>query len=232
MSAIQTLGQIFIEPGKAMDSVREKSMIWLPLLLLVLGSAVIQVWYYQVVDFPWLQDQMLSANPDMGPEQREAAKGFMSHGMMTIMAAVGTLVVIPIILLISAVYYLLAAKVIGNDLGFGKWFAFVVWTSVPSLLLLPAMAIQILTMSNGQLSPEALNPLSFNQLFFSLPNANPWAGLLNALNVASIWTTVVAVIGYRRWTDRGLGASTFIVLLPQIVIFGLWAAFAATRTAA
>jgi len=74
--------------------------------------------------------------------------------------------------------------------------------------------------------------VTLNQLLFHLPTANPWAGLLNAINLTSIWATVVAVIGLRQWTGKRLGTSIFIVLLPQLVIYGGWAIFAATRAAA
>ena len=227
MSSFSTLLQIFTEPGPAMERVRERSMVWLPLLLLTLGTAAIQAWYYQVVDFAWLQDLMLSANTEMDAAQREAARGFMSRNVLMGSAVVGTLVAIPLILAISAVYYLLAAKVIGNELGFGKWFAFVTWTSVPTLLMLPAMAVQLLMHGDGQLAPDALTPLSLNQLFFHLPMEHRWAGLLNALNLLTLWATVVAVIGYRRWTGKSTGTSVFIVLLPQLLVFGGWAAFLA-----
>ena len=230
MSSFATLLQIFTEPGQAMERVRERSMVWLPLLLLVFGTAAIQAWYYQAVDFAWLQDLLLSANADIDPAQREAARGFMSRGVLMGSAVIGTIIIIPLILAISAVYYLLAAKVIGNELGFGKWFAFVTWTSVPTLLMLPASAVQILLNSDGQLPPDAMNPLSLNQLFFHLPMGHPWAGLLNALNVLTIWSIVVAVIGYRRWTGKGLGTSVFIVLLPYLLVFGGWALFVAATS--
>ena len=231
MSAVATLLQIFTEPGKAMAAVRERSMIWLPLLLIMLGSALLQLWYWQTVDIGWVQDYMLSANPELTPEQINASRGFMSRGVMTAVSAISVVVIFPVVLLISAVYYLLAAKVIGNDIDFGKWFAFSTWSTVPTLLLIPLGAMQILLSDNGQLTPEALNPLSFNQLLFHLPASNPWAGLLNAISLPSIWATVVAVIGYRRWTEKPLGTSLFIVLLPQLVIYGGWAAFAAMRSA-
>jgi len=234
MSPLSTLLAIFVEPAKAMQAVREKSMFWLPLLLLLLGTAAVQVWYYQIVDIAWLQDYMLSAggatSPD--PQALEAAKGFMTRGVLLGSTIAGVFIVVPIILLIGAVYYLLAAKVIGSDIGFGKWFAFNVWASVPTLLLIPAGIVQILMSSNGQIAPDALNPLSLNQLMFHLPATNPWTGLANAIHLPGLWATVVAIIGYRVWTSKSIVTSAIVVLLPQIVIFGGWALIAYLRSAA
>lgn len=234
MSATQTLLQIFTEPEKAMATVRERSMVLLPLALLIVGTAAVLFWYYQIVDIEWLQDQMFSANPNpnMDAAAMEAARGFMTRGVMSGMAVVSVAIMVPLMLVLTAVYYLLAAKVIGNDIGFGKWFAFSTWSAVPTLLIIPAMAVQILMADNGQLSPDQLNALSLNQLIFHEPMSSAWNGLLNAISLPSIWAIVVAVIGYRNWTSKGTGASAFIVLLPQIVIYGIWAAVAAMRSGA
>lgn len=232
MSSLNTLLAIFIEPGKAMAAVRERSMILLPLALMLLGNVAIMVWYYNAVDFPWLQDYLIASMGDVEPAAREAARGFMQKGTLTVTAAVGVLVFIPVVLALLAVYYLLAAKVVGNDLEYGKWFAFSVWTSVPALLLIPIAAVQILLSGNGQLAPEAMNPLTFNQLIFGLPSDSPWAGLLNALNLTTLWCWVVAVIGMKLWTGKSTAVSTAIVMLPQVLVFGGWAAFAAMRAAA
>jgi len=232
MSPVSTLLSIFVDPVKAMQAVLERSMIWLPLLLMTLGTAAVMVWYYQMVDFPWLQDQMLAASGQTDPQALEAAKGFMTRGLMMGGAAVSILIFVPVMLLLISVYYLLAAKVIGNDLGFGKWFAFSTWTAAPTLLVIPAMVVQILLASNGQLAPDALNPLTLNFLLFHVPATSPWAGLLNAINIPSLWATLVAIIGYKVWTAKSTPTSAFIVLLPQIVIYGIWAVIAVLRSGA
>ena len=140
MEALKNIGLLFVEPGKAMEAVRARSMLVLPLVLLLVGTAAVQLWYYQTVDFPWLLDHMFGAQSGMDPDQAEAAKKFMTPGMMAGSSVAGTLIVLPLMLLLQAVYLLLAARVVGNDLPFGKWFAFATWTSVPSLLLIPVMA--------------------------------------------------------------------------------------------
>jgi hypothetical protein len=232
MSSFATLVSIFTEPGKAMEAVRERSMILLPLFLLVAGNAGLMFGYYQTVDFAWLQDYLLNADPNLTGAAREQARAFMTANVLTGGAVIGAIVVIPVILLLTAVYYLLAAKVIGSDIGFGKWFAFATWSSVPSLLLLPAGIVQILLSSNGQLAPEALNPLSLNMLFGPLPSTSPWAALLNAINLTQLWGLVVATAGLQRWTGKSTAASALIATLPMLVIFGIWALVAALKAGA
>lgn len=226
MESLKNIGLLFVEPGKAMDAVRARSMLLLPLALLVLGTAGVQLWYYQVVDFPWLLDQLFNARSGMDPDQVAATRKFMTRGMMAGSAIAGSLVIIPVMLLVQAVYLLMAARIVGNDLPFGKWFAFATWTSVPTLLLLPVMAARILTARGGQLSPDALNPLTFNALAFHVPMGSPYHSLLSTLNVVMVWSIFVAAIGFARWTGKGRGTSIAVAVLPYIVVFGLWAAIA------
>lgn len=232
MSASKTLLSIFTEPGKAMAAVEQRSMLWLPLLLLVLGNVALMAWYYGVVDFAWLQDRLLSSNPEIDGAAREAAQQFMTRPVMMGGALVGVVIGVPAMLCLFAVYYFLAAKVVGNELSFGKWFAFVVWTSVPTLLNLPAMAIGILMSGNGQIAPEALNPLTLNQLLFQFPMGHPWQALLDSIALTTLWSIAVAVIGFEVWTRRSQATALAVVLLPYVVIYGGWAVYAALQSGA
>jgi hypothetical protein len=232
MSAAKNVIAILTEPGRAMQAVLERSMILLPLLLMMVGNALLLYWYYSTVDFAWLQDRLLSANPELDAAAREVARGFMTKNIMLGSAVAFALIALPVMLALFAVYYLLAAKVIGSDLGYGKWFAFVTWVSVPGLLKLPAAAVAIVMTSNGQLAPEAMNPLSFNQLMFHLAMGHPWQGLLDAIDLTALWSAVVGVIGYQVWTKKSGMTAALVVLLPYAVIYGGWAAYAAMKAAA
>lgn len=224
MSAISTLGQVFTDPAKAFESLYERSNPVLPLLLLIVGSAALMTWYYQVVDMPWMIDQMLASSPQGNdPAARAAMEKFMSPATMTATTVAGIAIMLPLILLITAVYFLLSAKVIGSEIGFGKWFSFAAWAAVPSLLTIPAGAVAILMASNGQLGQNEINPLTLNQLFFHLPMGHRWAGLLDAIHLPMFWSLFVSAVGYQVWTKKSAATSWVVVLLPYALIFGIWA---------
>ena len=122
-----------------------------------------------------------------------------------------------------ALYYLLAGKVMGTGIGYGKWFGFAVWTSIPRLLTVPLSVLQILT-SGGRLAPEDMNMVSLNYLLLHLPMSNPWFGLATNLDLTSLWAVALAVIGLKAWTGRPTGTCVTVAVLPYAVIYGLWAA--------
>ena len=221
VSALSIIGQIFYEPKAAFAHLKENSRIWLPLLLLPIGSAVMLLWYFNTLDFPWYLEHMMSAQPDMNAEEREAMMKMFTKNSMMMMSVIGLLISVPIIFALYALYYLIASKIMGSTITYGKWFAFAVWTSVPSLLGLPLMALQIAS-GHGQVAMEDLNMLTLNYLVLHLPPSAPWASFANSLSLTTLWSMFVTFVGLRVWTGRSTFACALTSALPFVVIYGLW----------
>lgn len=219
-SAFGTLISMFTEPSRAFATVEKRSMVWLPILLTLLGSSVLLLWYFESVDFPWLLDRMTAAMPDQAV--REKAKQFMTKTTMQVSSVSGIVIATPLIYVLFAVYFLLVAKIKKLEFGFTKWFSFVAWSYVPGLLMLPLGAMQILMAKNGQLGLDQLNPLTLNQLFFHIEMGHPWASLLESINVTSIWSAVLMVLGFQVWSKLSRATSVIVVMLPLGLIYGVW----------
>jgi hypothetical protein len=73
------------------------------------------------------------------------------------------------------------------------------------------------------MGPNVLQPLSLNELVFHLPQGTVAAGLLGALNLTYLLNWALMIIGVRAWSQRSWQFSSIYVLLPWVVIFGLWA---------
>jgi len=222
-SPFSALITMFYEPGKTFAALEHRKAGWLPMILLMASSLIITGWYFSVVDFQWLLDQMFAAMP---ATDVEAAKSFMSKGMMMTMSIVSTLVVLPAVLAFMALYFLLASKSIKKPIDFNTAFSLSAWTSLPMLLTLPLGAIQILMMTNGQLTFSQLNPLSLNQLFFHYEMSHKMASFMDSLSVFTIWNIVLLVIGFEAWAKVKRSTSVLVVLVPYVTIYGLWFAFA------
>ncbi len=80
--------------------------------------------------------------------------------------------------------------------------------------------------NNGQITLEALNPISFNNLFLHLVPSDPLHGPLNPWDPMMIWSTVLMIMGFNQWTGKSLAKSAAIVLAPTLIIYGTWIAIA------
>lgn len=221
-NAMSVLAKLFFEPKVAFVALKEKPAAWLPLALIILGSMIVFYWYYATVDFSWLIEHTLASQPDLKPEARAAMTSFMTRNAMMYSTLGGVLIMTPVIYAIFALYYWVAAKVLGSELSYGKWFHFTVWISVPVLLGLPLMAIQVAT-GHGQVAMEDLNMLSMNYLIGHAPLGSAWASFLNNLSLTTLWTALLSFVGLRVWTGRSTGACIIAALLPYVFFYGGWA---------
>jgi hypothetical protein len=222
-NAVSSLGRIFYEPAATFSRLKDNPSPWLPALALIVLTAAVMYWWIGTLDFGWLREHMAAGNPDMKGEARAAMDHMITPSTMLWATELGIVFGTMVVFTISALYYLLAGKLIGSSIGFGKWFGFVSWTSVPKLLVIPLMALQIAT-SHGQIAAQDLNMVSMNFLLLHLPQTHPWATLADSVDIAAVWSTVLAVIGLKAWTGRSTATCATIALLPALLIYGAWAA--------
>ncbi len=48
-------------------------------------------------------------------------------------------------------------------------------------------------------------------------------GLLNSLNLTSLWSVALLAVGLRHWTGQGWVASSVAALLPFVLVYAAWA---------
>jgi hypothetical protein len=223
LQALYDIGNVILEPTPTFGRLKEKTSPWIPLLALILLTLGVTYWWISTADLAWLRDHMIAGQAAAKPEARAAMEKIITPSMMLWSSAAGAVLGTPAIFALTAWYYLMAAKVMGSPIGYGKWFSFVAWVSVPRLLVIPLMAFQIAT-SHGRLAPEDLNMVSLNYLLLHLPGTSPWATLAGNLDLATFWSAGLAAVGLKAWTGRSMGTCVFVAVLPYLIVYGLWAA--------
>lgn len=215
-------------PSSAFAELRERPRFWFPLLAVAISTAVMITWYYSVVDIDWLKEQIFGT-PDMQKmpaEARAAAMNVMGRNMLTISGVFGTCIGIPFFFLLTALYFLLAAKITKMPQGLKHWFSLVCWCSLPILINVVAGAVVLLLRDSNQITPGVLQPLSLNELVFHRPMGAQGQAFLDSLNIAGILSAVLMVIGVHAWSQRSWLFSSVVALLPTVLIYGIWAFFA------
>jgi hypothetical protein len=213
-------------PSSAFTELRERPRFWFPLLLLVVATVAINYWYYSIVDLEWFKDAMFASNPHMSEQERTAAMGMVTRTTMLWSSVVGTVIFLPIVFLIEALLLFVAAKVTKVPLGYKYWFSMACWSSLPALLGIVVAAIFLIMSDNAQLSPGLIQPLSLNELLVHLPMGSPGESLLQTLGIPAFLSWALLIIGVRTWTQRTWAFSAAFVLVPIVLVYGLWAFFA------
>jgi hypothetical protein len=185
-------------------------------------------WYYAAVDLGWLKDYLFSDNARiqaMPEADRARVMATVSRTTLTLSAVVGVIVIELAGFLLQGLYFLVAGRATGVRSDFRRWFALACWTSLPTLVGIVCGAVLLATGGHDvQLSPGALQPLSLNELFFHRTPNEPGYALLGGLTLLNLWVWVLCVIGVRTWSGRTWMFSSIFVMLPMVIVYGIWTA--------
>lgn len=225
-SNLTLLTNVLTSPAKGMSQVKERYSVALPMLTVTLLTGFAMYYYYTIVDYAWLVDYIVETTAgDLSKaeqDQTRAGMNMMPQEVMGIVSGISMMIVIPIFYIIHAVYFLIVSNITNDGYGFKQWLSFVSWTSIPGIFIAIAMFVFLLTSSNGQISPESINPLSLNELFFNLEAHQGLGKMLAQLHLATFWTIAIMILGYQEWTKKSMGTSVAVVLIPFILIYGIW----------
>jgi hypothetical protein len=228
-SVFNAMVDIVAAPGKALGEIKlHTSWLWWPLLISMLLASGLMIYYFSWVDFPWLIEETIRQIPaEDRAEAADVIRNFMSVGTSTWTTVVAIVVMSLIIYTIQATYLHLANKLTaGAEIGFGKWFSFSVWTAFVGVFGALAAFVVIFMADSNQLAAEKLQVLSLNSLLVHASAGDPLYTWASSLTLINFWTLFLMSIGYARWTGAEIVKSTIIVVLPWVLIFGVWALMA------
>ncbi|MGH8284008.1 MAG: YIP1 family protein [Gammaproteobacteria bacterium] len=223
-SALACLGNIFVEPKKALQDIRPHGRwAWYPLVITLIVTITWTVWYFSTVDMGWLSNQMLAQySSKYSSDQLGMMRQGFTRGRFLMFGILGGGIGLIVILLLQSLYFFFVAKIGGyEEQSYGKWFSFSIWTSFPNVLATIAAAIAYLFASH-QTSWYALDVTSLNTLLFHLPMGDPLMSVAASFHLTSFWVLGLMIVGFSLWAKKGLGKSAFIVLAPWVLIYALW----------
>ena len=230
-SNTNNLINIITAPKLAFPAIKEKTSVLFPFGLILVAAIFSMFYFYATVDFAWMIEQMVNSQTvGKSDAEREAIHKAMSSMSSTVMGGssiAGLVIGMSVFYAILAAYLMLVNKLLDSDnLGFKSWFSFVCWCSIPSIFTSLASLINIMLASNGQITIESLNPISFNNVFLHMVPSDPLFGPLSAWDPMMLWSIGLMVFGFNQWTGKSLAKSAAIVLAPTFVIYGIWIAVA------
>jgi hypothetical protein len=222
----QNLIDIITAPSAAFTRLKEKPTILVPLLLVLIATASVQVGYILLTDRGFLVDQQMDQVETIFPnitdaqleEMAENARNTSSTALI-LNAAISTSLVLFVIMALYALYLRFVSKFSFVELGWKAWFSLVCWTSIPTVFGALASWVVLLSNSNGQLPMLDLNALNFSNLL----GLDVQGGPLAYLTPLYFWSFALLALGYQNWTKKSLAFSAVVSLAPYLLIFGLWA---------
>jgi hypothetical protein len=139
MNNLALVQALAFEPRTAFAELDARPRYWWPLLVLSIVSGVMAYWYMSVVDLEWLVHQQMSSSSvgaNMTDEEiaRLARQAAEQQGFRAVLAGCINVISVPLGMLLSALYFVLAGKVTGVERSFRHWYALSCWINLPMLL--------------------------------------------------------------------------------------------------
>jgi hypothetical protein len=221
---------IFLQPGKVFEDLRERPRFALPLLLLLVLSAALPLWYFLAVDSAWyVQHMMLAAGREVSAADLEKMKAIMPGTQrMAYFGAASATIVGVIVVCLYALYLMLAGKVTGAAMSFKRGMSLICWSNMPALLGLLVALVGVATMQ-PHTPLESLMLTNIDPLLVQLPPESPWLGLARGFSLINFWTWFLLALGWRTFNRASWSQSAIVALLPSVVIYGAMAAFALAK---
>lgn len=204
--------------------------MWVPLLGALIVGTTFWIFYYNAVDFDWLQATLaddLIRSGRVAAEELESVDAFLSRGILMWTTIISFLLLTPAVYLAHAFYYFIVANLLGHkNQGFGDWFNFVCWAYLPAAFVYIVMTVAFFMGEEGRVSVQALDMTSINFLFLDLPPESAYRTVASTISVLYVWVVALMTLGFAMWTERSWAASAVIALLPMVLVFGGWALIA------
>ena len=222
-----TFINIIAAPKLAYEQLQLKPSILLPLVLLLAVMAASTFTYFHLADPGLLIDDMVEqAGADMSePERKEARAGIESMGvdqLKWISSIAGPLSAL-FMFVVHAGYFFLVSMFNGTKIGFKRWMSFSTWSNLPMLFAVIA-GIAAASFTTEHIPLSQINPLTFTNLLSFTSENRSLVTLMDSIDLTRLWTVGLMLIGYRVWTKKSWLHCIAVVLLPFVVIYGIWLA--------
>ncbi|MFP3125310.1 YIP1 family protein [Ectobacillus funiculus] len=202
-----SLWGVITSPSLQFERMKQKAPIGLPMLLMaVLYGVIGALTGYLVASNPEVAGQVPADIP-------EEAQFFVSPTFAAIGAGVVSLIGIPLLFLVSALFYKICMMIIGNDTSYKKLLSISIYTSVIGVL---GGALNVLLMAIfGGLDVQytSLAPL------FEAGTMLHRIG--SAFEVFSIWSLVVTAIALQKTAGLRKGQAVTLVVIFFAISLGL-----------
>ena len=215
-NSFQRIVGVLFAPTSTFESIARRPDIAVPLAVFAIVSLIAGVVTARVVDFNAMaREAMEAAGSQMSPEQLERMTRF-SAAMMRGTAYASPLVVL-LVLAISAGLLLIGFRLMGGEGDFKTAFSITTYAWYPRLIK-SVLALIVIVSKKSFSIYDLQDPIRSNPAFLFNPKTQPvMFALATSLDVFTIWSIVLLVIGFAAMSRLPRVRSAVIVIILWVV---------------
>ena len=233
-SSFGRLFGVLFSPGKTFRSIAERPTWLVALLVMAVASAAVGFVAAERTDYRDVMIQSARAKGgDVDEAQMEPGIEMMEKAGPAI-SAVTTPIFVALVVLVAALLYWLAFKLLGSDFSYKSSLAVTLYAGVPTILSLLLSIPVILSKASITYADVKQSGggsfLQSNLAFLAPEDAPSWlTALYGSLDFFALWGLVLSIIGYRALSRKPTGTVTVTVLVIWLIFVGVRVGLAAFR---
>jgi hypothetical protein len=230
MESLGLLFKIFWAPGEAMSRASQNARAALaPILLLTTAGLISAAVAVTHLDMGQVTLRMLEQSPrfqQLTAQQKEQIAANSNSPLTHAMSFVGGIITPTLMITLLTVIFFGLFTLVGRNGRFKTFFTITAFAMVPLLIRYAAGILSILFVPSSSIMPDEIGSISPSIFVDRTAVSRTVFGLLNQLDVITIWVLILMVIGYRFVVTKR-------VSLPVrfACVFGIWFVWIGVRVA-
>jgi hypothetical protein len=224
MSEVETLGNIFFEPGRTFEDLRRKPRFLMAGVLIIIAVSAFQILFLQKIGYENIVRARIDSSKqteNMSKEQKDQIIQQQSSPVIKAISYVAAPIFIIIMFLLGGLLYWLGANAMGGSARFLHGLSVFTYSSLPPTLVFMIANIVVLFLKSADdidLTTSQSGLIQANPAFFIDGKAQPvLAALLSGLDFFAIWGWILAAIGLQKVAKISSGAAWAVVLILGLV---------------
>ncbi len=213
-----TLKKLVLNPDAAFADIKQSGHFFILFNLILIAMCLVQIVYMLQVDPTWYSNYAtrLLTN-SMAPDQIASMKKLYQPKLLIYVQPVIIFIGFSIFWSLEAVYLLIISNIKNRDIIFSEWFALIVWSSAPQLLVSLFSLFNLALGDNRYLPQDSINPINFSHLFSIAPSSPLYATFASS-SIFTLWSLYLLIRGVKQWMSTGWSGAILIILAPFLVL--------------
>jgi len=224
MESLERMVKVMFSPGSTFEEIKSSPNIVLPIIILTLLTVAFMGYYANNADFAAIMEQRIESNEklqQLSQEQKDKLIEQQNNGVTKYAIMIAPAITLPIYFFLVGLYFFIAAKAAGKELGYIQAVSISVYSNSVILLSTILAFIVMLTTDFSTTPIEYLLPSNLGYYFSAEQVGAKLFAILSKIDFFKIWTLILSTIGLSVMAKIKPWVSALIVFIPFVLFSAL-----------
>ncbi len=224
MESLERMVKVIFSPKSTFEKIQSSPNIVLPIIILTICTIAFMGYYANNADFAAIMEQRIESSEKLQQLPQEQKEKFIERQNSSITKysmIFAPAIFLPIYFFIVGLYFFIAGKIAGKELGYIQAVSISVYSNSIMLLSTLVAFIVMFTTDFSTTPIEYLLPSNLGYYFSAEQVGTKLFAILTKIDFFKIWTLILSTIGLSVMAKLKPWVATLIVFIPFIMFSAL-----------